>query len=191
MHAFATEKLKRFESLMYAYAFIYPHVEQQPAERSRPVQQLAESNKRYSHDGSSSCIGCIIDVDPFCPMNLYNSTALGYSAYFTGAHVHSLYTTHAFVWRVAGSHGQGAGAGAGAKRTYGAAQGRGRSAGKGGHRERVSKSLRSGARALRKYACDASPIWETVHVSVRSQMKGARDYSLQVAGIGRALQSKW
>eukprot|EP00965_Chrysotila_dentata_P192503 6175211-Pleurochrysis_carterae.AAC.2 len=65
--------------------------------------------------------------------------------------------------------------GAGAKRTYGAALGRGHSAGSGGHRERVFKSLRSGARALRKYACDANAIWETVHVSVRLQMKGARD----------------
>eukprot|EP00965_Chrysotila_dentata_P239477 6203129-Pleurochrysis_carterae.AAC.1 len=41
-----------------------------------------------------------------------------------------------------------------------------------------SFSLGSGARALRKYACETSRIWETVHVSVGLQMKGARDDSL-------------
>eukprot|EP00965_Chrysotila_dentata_P192998 6175487-Pleurochrysis_carterae.AAC.1 len=45
-------------------------------------------------------------------------------------------------------------------------------------RERGFQSLRNGARALRKYACDASPIWVTVHVGVRLQMKGARDDTL-------------
>eukprot|EP00965_Chrysotila_dentata_P111547 3687853-Pleurochrysis_carterae.AAC.1 len=62
-------------------------------------------------------------------------------------------------------NGRGAGAGAGAKRNYGAAQGVGRSAGRGGHREQ-SKSLRSGARALRKYACDTIAKRRTMHVSV-------------------------
>eukprot|EP00965_Chrysotila_dentata_P145257 4797853-Pleurochrysis_carterae.AAC.2 len=66
----------------------------------------------------------------------------------------------------ASSHGQGANAGEGAKRTYGAAQARGRSAGRGGLREEGSKSLRSGARALRKYACNASPKRQIVHVSI-------------------------
>eukprot|EP00965_Chrysotila_dentata_P036036 1199089-Pleurochrysis_carterae.AAC.1 len=56
-----------------------------------------------------------------------------------------------------------AGAGAGARRTYGAAQARGRSLGKGGHRKRVFKSLGSRARALRKYACDAIAKRQTVH----------------------------
>eukprot|EP00965_Chrysotila_dentata_P258725 6213322-Pleurochrysis_carterae.AAC.3 len=36
----------------------------------------------------------------------------------------------------------------------------------------------SGTRARRKYACDANAIWETVHVSITLQMKGARDDSL-------------
>eukprot|EP00965_Chrysotila_dentata_P260743 6214020-Pleurochrysis_carterae.AAC.1 len=74
----------------------------------------------------------------------------------------------------AGSHDQGEGVSAGAKRTYGAAQGRRRSAGKGGHREQGSNSLGSGAQALREYACDASPKRQTVHVIVRLQMKDAR-----------------
>eukprot|EP00965_Chrysotila_dentata_P038466 1278191-Pleurochrysis_carterae.AAC.3 len=59
--------------------------------------------------------------------------------------------------------GRGAGAGAEAGRTYGAARGWGRSLGKGGIRERVSESLGSGARALRKYACDAIARRQTVH----------------------------
>eukprot|EP00965_Chrysotila_dentata_P149787 4946250-Pleurochrysis_carterae.AAC.1 len=63
-------------------------------------------------------------------------------------------------------NGGKAGAGAKAGRTYGAARGCGRSLGRGGHRERVSKNLRSGARALRKYACDAGSKRQTVHVSV-------------------------
>eukprot|EP00965_Chrysotila_dentata_P025035 830362-Pleurochrysis_carterae.AAC.1 len=63
-------------------------------------------------------------------------------------------------------NGRGAGAGAGAGRTYWATRGRGRSLGKGGHRERLSKSLGSGARALRKYACDATAKRQTVHVVV-------------------------
>eukprot|EP00965_Chrysotila_dentata_P099589 3292211-Pleurochrysis_carterae.AAC.2 len=57
-------------------------------------------------------------------------------------------------------------------------QGKGRSAGRCGHCERVSKSFRSGARALRKYACNAIAKQHTVHVSVRLLMKGARDDSL-------------
>eukprot|EP00965_Chrysotila_dentata_P076200 2516991-Pleurochrysis_carterae.AAC.1 len=57
-------------------------------------------------------------------------------------------------------------------------QGKGRSASRGGHRERVSKSFGSGARALRKYACDTIAKQQTVHVSVRLLMKGARDDSL-------------
>eukprot|EP00965_Chrysotila_dentata_P141097 4663496-Pleurochrysis_carterae.AAC.1 len=40
---------------------------------------------------------------------------------------------------------------------------KGRSAVGIGHRERVSKSLESGARALRKYACDAMAKRRTVH----------------------------
>eukprot|EP00965_Chrysotila_dentata_P247124 6207561-Pleurochrysis_carterae.AAC.2 len=62
--------------------------------------------------------------------------------------------------------GQGAGAGAGARRTHGAAQGMGRSAGRGGHREQGSENLESGVRALREYACDATAKRQTVHVSV-------------------------
>eukprot|EP00965_Chrysotila_dentata_P126987 4200846-Pleurochrysis_carterae.AAC.1 len=62
--------------------------------------------------------------------------------------------------------GRGAGAGAGAGRTYGAAQAMGRSAGRGGHRGQGSESLRSGARAFRKYACNATAKRQTVHVSV-------------------------
>eukprot|EP00965_Chrysotila_dentata_P008934 290563-Pleurochrysis_carterae.AAC.1 len=45
---------------------------------------------------------------------------------------------------------------------------------------KVSKSLKSGARALR-YACDAMQKCKTVHVSAEMQMKGARDYSLHIA----------
>eukprot|EP00965_Chrysotila_dentata_P114668 3790213-Pleurochrysis_carterae.AAC.1 len=44
--------------------------------------------------------------------------------------------------------------------------------GSGGHRERISKNSGSGARALRKYACNAGPIRpkrQTVHVSVKPQ----------------------
>eukprot|EP00965_Chrysotila_dentata_P085485 2819542-Pleurochrysis_carterae.AAC.1 len=41
---------------------------------------------------------------------------------------------------------------------------------------RAFKSLGSGARELRKYACDAIAIRQTVHVSVRLQMKGARQH---------------
>eukprot|EP00965_Chrysotila_dentata_P117224 3873982-Pleurochrysis_carterae.AAC.1 len=63
-------------------------------------------------------------------------------------------------------NGRGAGAGVEAGCTYGAALGRGRSLGKGGHREGVSNNLGSGARALRKYACDATAQRQTVHVSV-------------------------
>eukprot|EP00965_Chrysotila_dentata_P178759 5903187-Pleurochrysis_carterae.AAC.1 len=75
--------------------------------------------------------------------------------------------------------GQGAGAGAGAGRTDGAAQGKGRSTSRGGLRKQVSKSLESGARALRKYACDgAIARRHIVHVRVRLQMKGARVDSL-------------
>eukprot|EP00965_Chrysotila_dentata_P134014 4431718-Pleurochrysis_carterae.AAC.1 len=58
--------------------------------------------------------------------------------------------------------GSSAGAGAGA-RLGGGSRGGGRSEVSGGHHERVSKSLRSGARALRKYACDAMPKRRTVH----------------------------
>eukprot|EP00965_Chrysotila_dentata_P108038 3568309-Pleurochrysis_carterae.AAC.2 len=48
------------------------------------------------------------------------------------------------------------------------AQGMGRSAGRSGHREQGSESLGSGARAraLRKYACDATAKRQTVHLSV-------------------------
>eukprot|EP00965_Chrysotila_dentata_P075761 2503214-Pleurochrysis_carterae.AAC.1 len=60
-------------------------------------------------------------------------------------------------------NGREAGAGAGAGRACAAARGRGRSLGKGGHRERVSKSLGSGARALREYACDATVKRRTVN----------------------------
>ena len=60
---------------------------------------------------------------------------------------------------------------------------RGRSAKGIGHRERVSKNLRSAARALRKYACDAMPKRRTVHVSVKLQMKGAHTrIELQMTG---------
>eukprot|EP00965_Chrysotila_dentata_P141033 4661635-Pleurochrysis_carterae.AAC.1 len=48
-------------------------------------------------------------------------------------------------------------------RAWAVAQGGGRSEVRGGHHERVSKSLESGARALRKYACDAMPKRRTVH----------------------------
>eukprot|EP00965_Chrysotila_dentata_P233866 6199844-Pleurochrysis_carterae.AAC.7 len=48
-------------------------------------------------------------------------------------------------------------------------------------RERGFQNLKSGARALRKYACDANEIWETMHASdemgVRRQLRelyGAR-----------------
>eukprot|EP00965_Chrysotila_dentata_P248140 6208174-Pleurochrysis_carterae.AAC.1 len=88
-------------------------------------------------------------------------------------------------------NGRGAGAGAGAGRTYGAALGRGRSLGKGGHRERVFKNLRSGARALRKYACDATARRQSVHVTeCPLQMKGAREESSYIS-VGRARGSKW
>eukprot|EP00965_Chrysotila_dentata_P037669 1252823-Pleurochrysis_carterae.AAC.1 len=63
--------------------------------------------------------------------------------------------------------GQGAGAGAGAGRTYGAAQGKGRSQPAAAITSRVSKGLGSVARALREYTCDACPKWETVRVSVK------------------------
>eukprot|EP00965_Chrysotila_dentata_P017348 576036-Pleurochrysis_carterae.AAC.1 len=69
------------------------------------------------------------------------------------------------------SHWSGSRRRRGAGRNYGAAQGRRRSLGKGGHRERVSKSLGSGARALRKHACDATAKWQTVHVSVACKCK--------------------
>eukprot|EP00965_Chrysotila_dentata_P253967 6211721-Pleurochrysis_carterae.AAC.1 len=69
-------------------------------------------------------------------------------------------------WEIPMVNGRGAGAGAGAGRTYGAAQERGRSLGRGSHCERVSKILGSGARALRKYACDVIAKRRTVHVSV-------------------------
>eukprot|EP00965_Chrysotila_dentata_P253385 6211207-Pleurochrysis_carterae.AAC.2 len=36
-------------------------------------------------------------------------------------------------------------------------------------RERGIQSLGDGARALRKYACDATETWETMHVSVNCQ----------------------
>eukprot|EP00965_Chrysotila_dentata_P218227 6190472-Pleurochrysis_carterae.AAC.1 len=43
----------------------------------------------------------------------------------------------------------------------------------------VSKNLRSGARAFRKYECNAMQKWVTMHVSQTvKQMKGARDGSL-------------
>eukprot|EP00965_Chrysotila_dentata_P258455 6213222-Pleurochrysis_carterae.AAC.7 len=74
--------------------------------------------------------------------------------------------------------GLGASAGAGAGARLGGGSRRGRSLGKGGHRERVSKSLGCGARALRKYACDTSLKRQTVHMSVELQMKGVRDDSL-------------
>eukprot|EP00965_Chrysotila_dentata_P003657 120116-Pleurochrysis_carterae.AAC.1 len=45
-------------------------------------------------------------------------------------------------------------------------------------RERGFQNLGCGARALSKYACDATAIWETVHVSTDLHMKGARDDSL-------------
>eukprot|EP00965_Chrysotila_dentata_P233888 6199856-Pleurochrysis_carterae.AAC.6 len=54
----------------------------------------------------------------------------------------------------------------------------GGSMGSGGHHEQVSKSLGSGVRALREYACDANANWETMHVNIKLQMKGARDDSL-------------
>eukprot|EP00965_Chrysotila_dentata_P192278 6175081-Pleurochrysis_carterae.AAC.5 len=73
------------------------------------------------------------------------------------------------VWRpVPTTTGKGAGAGAGAGRTYGAAEGKGRSRIAAARASRVFKSLGSGAQALREYTCDASsPKWETVHVSVK------------------------
>eukprot|EP00965_Chrysotila_dentata_P226432 6195409-Pleurochrysis_carterae.AAC.1 len=71
-------------------------------------------------------------------------------------------TPSSFNWRVP-FKSWGASAGAGAERTYGAAQGMGRSAGRGGHREQGSESLGSGARPLRKYACDAIAKRQTVH----------------------------
>eukprot|EP00965_Chrysotila_dentata_P052881 1753863-Pleurochrysis_carterae.AAC.1 len=48
------------------------------------------------------------------------------------------------------------------------------------HAIAVTRNLGSGARALREYVCDASPKWETVHRSVKLQMKGAREDSLLV-----------
>eukprot|EP00965_Chrysotila_dentata_P135312 4474113-Pleurochrysis_carterae.AAC.1 len=45
-------------------------------------------------------------------------------------------------------------------------------------RERGIQSLGSGARALRKYACDATAIRGTVHVCTDLLVKGARDDSL-------------
>eukprot|EP00965_Chrysotila_dentata_P145256 4797853-Pleurochrysis_carterae.AAC.1 len=93
---------------------------------------------------------------------------------FMGAQVRPFCTTHAFTWRSvddAASHGQGAGAGAGAKRTYGGGSGRGRSAGGGGLSRASIQSLKSGARVLRKYACDAHAIQETVHMSVKLRRK--------------------
>eukprot|EP00965_Chrysotila_dentata_P134297 4440864-Pleurochrysis_carterae.AAC.1 len=50
-------------------------------------------------------------------------------------------------------------------------------AGRDGHRERSSESLGSGARALRKYACDAMAKRKTVHVRLQL-IKSARDDSL-------------
>eukprot|EP00965_Chrysotila_dentata_P152873 5053025-Pleurochrysis_carterae.AAC.1 len=84
---------------------------------------------------------------------------------------HPVRTTHAFIWRV-----EGASAGAGAGRAYGVAPpGRGRS----GEVWRLPQALRglpiseSGARALRKYACDANAIRKTMHVSVKPRrLKG-------------------
>eukprot|EP00965_Chrysotila_dentata_P112485 3718357-Pleurochrysis_carterae.AAC.1 len=59
--------------------------------------------------------------------------------------------------------GQRSSAGAGAGARLGGGSRRGRSVGRGGHHERSSKSLKSGARVLRKYACDAMPKRRMVH----------------------------
>eukprot|EP00965_Chrysotila_dentata_P193840 6175996-Pleurochrysis_carterae.AAC.4 len=64
------------------------------------------------------------------------------------------------------SHRSGSGEGAGAGRTYGSAPVRGARRAAAAMRERGFQSSESGARALRKYACEANASWETVHVSV-------------------------
>eukprot|EP00965_Chrysotila_dentata_P177530 5864514-Pleurochrysis_carterae.AAC.1 len=58
-------------------------------------------------------------------------------------------------------------------RAWAVAQGRGAQRSGATIASRVSKSLGSGARALRKCACDAMAKRQTVHVSVKLQVKGA------------------
>eukprot|EP00965_Chrysotila_dentata_P058195 1929769-Pleurochrysis_carterae.AAC.2 len=60
---------------------------------------------------------------------------------------------------------------AGDGRAYGGGSGRGRSAGSGGRARASIQSFGSGARALRKYACDANATWETKHVSAKPPRK--------------------
>eukprot|EP00965_Chrysotila_dentata_P059790 1983533-Pleurochrysis_carterae.AAC.1 len=61
-------------------------------------------------------------------------------------------------------------------------------------RERVFQSLESTARALRKYACDATAMWETVLVNVKPRQKATfsgllpRSDNLPNWVSGRALQ---
>eukprot|EP00965_Chrysotila_dentata_P238011 6202244-Pleurochrysis_carterae.AAC.1 len=52
----------------------------------------------------------------------------------------------------------------------------------------VSRTWKAEREALQKYTYDASPIWGTVHVSVKLQMKGARD---DRCTVGHARGSKW
>eukprot|EP00965_Chrysotila_dentata_P206549 6183595-Pleurochrysis_carterae.AAC.2 len=64
--------------------------------------------------------------------------------------------------------GQGAAAGVEAKSIYGARLWVGVLTGGGGHAQAGNPELGfNGARALRKYACDANAIWETVRVSAK------------------------
>eukprot|EP00965_Chrysotila_dentata_P164757 5440345-Pleurochrysis_carterae.AAC.4 len=69
------------------------------------------------------------------------------------------------------SRRSGSGAGTGAGRTYEAAPVRGAQRAAAAMRKRGFQSLGSGARALRKYACDANALWETVHMCVKLRRK--------------------
>eukprot|EP00965_Chrysotila_dentata_P219287 6191042-Pleurochrysis_carterae.AAC.1 len=106
-------------------------------------------------------------------IGFHKSTALGFSAANTCGCIRQPYEAsgNGYSHVDAGSHGQGAGAGAGAKRTYGAALGQVAKRAAAAMRERGFQSLVSGARTLRKYACDADAIRETVHMSVKLRRK--------------------
>eukprot|EP00965_Chrysotila_dentata_P256172 6212458-Pleurochrysis_carterae.AAC.2 len=98
----------------------------------------------------------------------YDNTALGSSAATVRGRRENDYYVLVLIPTV---NGRGAGAGAGAWRTYGAARGRERSLGKGGHREQGSESLGRAPQVCMR--CESKTANRACECQL--QMQGARD----------------